>query len=100
MIISEAVNSNIKGVTATTDEVIAIGDYKGQNNTIQIVNQIGASAQAAYHCLNSSYTIKNTLLKGYLGSLGEWQTAYNNKKTINIIMDKIGGTPISVSNQM
>ena len=83
----------VSGVTTTTNSSTAKTDYKGVSNSSAIVSKYGAGTDyAAGWCQN--YSFKNGK-KGYLGSCGEWQEAYNNKAEINACMSLIGGTPIS-----
>ena len=88
--------TTISGITTTTDSAVAKTDYKGETNTTQIISQLGSgNAPAADYCRGRSYTVNGTTLKGYLGALGEWQTAYNNKSSINRALRKIDGTAIN-----
>lgn len=83
---------NISGVTTTTNSTTAKADYQGVSNSQAIVTKYGNSTDyAAGWCQN--YTFKNGK-KGYLGSCGEWQEAYNNKSEIDACMSLIGGTAI------
>lgn len=86
---------NISGVTMTTNSTTAKADYQGVSNSQAIVTKYGNSTDyAAGWCQN--YTFKNGK-KGYLGSCGEWQEAYNNKSEIDACMSLIGGTAINTS---
>ena len=80
----------IDNITTTTNPNIAKTDYQGYENTEQIIAQDG-NAEAAIYCKN--YTFINGK-KGYLGSCGEWQMAYNNKSAINRCLYAIGGQAI------
>lgn len=85
--------------TAVTNSTAATAklDFDGENNTDRIIN-------ACIGYTDSTYSITGAPAaeacraafngKGYLGSLGEWQEAYNNKSYINNMMTKIGGTAI------
>lgn len=84
--------NSVSGVTTTTDTSTAKKDYRGVQNSAAIVSMYGESTNyAAGWCQN--YTFKNGK-KGYLGSCGEWQEAYNNKSEIDACMSLIGGTAI------
>ena len=84
---------SVSGVTTTTNSSVAKTDYKGVSNSSAIVSKYGASTDyAAGWCQNFSF--KNGK-KGYLGSCGEWQEAYNNKAEIDACMSLIGGTAIA-----
>ena len=86
---------NISGVTTTKNSTTAKADYQGVSNSAAIVAKYGNSTDyAAGWCQN--YTFKNGK-KGYLGSCGEWQEAYNNKSEIDACMSLIGGTAINTS---
>ena len=87
--------SLVSEVTNTTYESIAKKDYKGVQNSAAIVSKYGNSTDyAAGWCQN--YTFKNGK-KGYLGSCGEWQEAYNNKSEINACIYIIDGDSIAVT---
>lgn len=91
----DGVYDNISGVTTTTNSTTAKADYQGVSNSQAIVTKYGNSTDyAAGWCQN--YTFKNGK-KGYLGSCGEWQEAYNNKSEIDACMSLIGGTAINTS---
>ena len=88
--------TTISGITTTSDAATAKTDYAGETNTTKIINQLGSgNAPAANYCRGRSCTVNRTTLYGYLGALGEWQTAYNNKAAVNSALSKIGGTAIS-----
>ena len=79
----------------------AVLDNDGAGNTPKIIEQCNGytsagvtGAPAAEYC--ASYTFPNGKT-GYLGALGEWQAAYNNKTKVNSAMSLIGGTPLSTS---
>ena len=85
--------TEISGIVTTEDSNTAKVDYAGESNTTKIINQLGSgNAPAADYCRGRSCTVNGTTLYGYLGALGEWQTAYNNKSSINSALSKIGGT--------
>ena len=85
--------NTISGVVSTNQPNTAKTDYAGESNTTKIINQLGSgNAPAAEYCRGRSCTVNGTTLHGYLGSCGEWQTAYNNKSSIDSALSKIGGT--------
>lgn len=85
--------TTISSIVTTTDTATAKTDYLGSGNTDKIIAQLGAgSAPAADYCRGVTFKHGE---KGYLGSLGEWQEAYNNKAEIDACMSLIGGTAIS-----
>ena len=68
----------------------AIKNYSGSSNTTAMISAYGNDkAEAAGYCAN--FTFPNGK-KGYLGSAGEWQAAYDNKSAIATCMSKAGGT--------
>lgn len=88
-------------VTSNTSSV-AVLDNDGAGNTPKIIEQYNGytdsgitGAPAAEYC--ASYTFPNGKT-GYLGALGEWKAAYNNKTKINSAMSLIGGTSFNTSN--
>ena len=89
--------TTISGIVTTTDANTAKKDYAGKDNTEKIVTQLGGSnAAAASYWRNTSKLFPDGR-KGYLGSLGEWQEAYNNKSEIDACMSLIGGTAIATN---
>lgn len=87
--------TTISNIVTTTDASTAKKDYLGSGNTDKIIAQLGSgNAPAADYC--RGVTFKHGK-KGYLGSLGEWQEAYNNKAEIDACMSLIGGTAIDTS---
>ena len=89
----------VTGILTTRDAAIAKTDYAGSSNTDKIIAQLGSgtaynNCPAATYCKGISF--KNGE-RGYLGSLGEWQEAYNNKAEIDACMSLIGGTAIYTS---
>ena len=88
----DGAQDSVSGVTTTTNPSVAIKDYKGIGNSSAIVSKYGAGTDYAAGWCNN-YTFKNGK-KGYLGSLGEWEEAYNNKAEIDACMSLIGGTAI------
>lgn len=67
----------------------AIMDYSGRSNTTAIVSAYGDSwSSAAGYCAN--YIFPNGK-KGYLGSAGEWQAAYDNKSAVVECVLTVGG---------
>ena len=90
--------TKISGIATTTDSSTAKTDYLGESNTTKIINQLGSgNAPAADYCRSRSCTVNGTTLYGYLGALGEWQTAYDNKSSINSALSKIGGTAMATN---
>ena len=88
--------TTISGVVSTTDSVKARSDYKGNENTTKIIGQLGSGkAPAASYCRGKSLTVNGTTLYGYLGAGGEWQTAINNRSSIDNALRKIGGTAVA-----
>ena len=87
-----AYESAISGIVTTTNAATAKQDYAGNSNTDKIITQAGSGKEsAASYCIG--ITFKNGK-KGYLGALGEWQEAYNNKSEVDACMSLIGGTAI------
>ena len=94
----EESGTTISGIVTTENSDIAKTDYAGESNTTKIINQLGSGkAPAAEYCRGRSCTVNGTTLYGYLGALGEWLTAYNNKSSIDSALSKIGGTAMDTS---
>lgn len=89
----DGAQDSVSGVTTTTNPSVAIKDYKGIRNSSAIVSKYGAGTDYAAGWCNN-YTFKNGK-KGYLGSLGEWEEAYNNKAEIDACLSLIGGAAMN-----
>ena len=88
----------ISGIVTIANSNTAKTDYVGESNTTEIINQLGSgNAPAANYCRGRSCKVNGTKLHGYLGALGEWQTAYNNKSSIDSALSKIGGTALKTN---
>lgn len=87
-------NGVIAGCVATDDTNIAKTNYTGVSNTSAIA-AVASGGEAAKYCRSCFKTIAGKTVYGYLGACGEWQTAYDNKTTVDSIMSTIGGTAIS-----
>lgn len=87
-------NGVIAGCFAANNESTAKTNYTGVSNTNAIA-AVASGGEAAKYCRNCSKTIAGKTVYGYLGACGEWQTACDNKSTIDSIMSTIGGTAIN-----
>ena len=90
-------NKIIEGCFVTNGVSVAKTDYSGVSNTNAIAAVV-SGGEAAKYCRSCSKTIAGKTVYGYLGACGEWQTAYDNKSTVDSIMSTIGGTDIQISN--
>ena len=85
----------IDNIVTTTINDDAKKDFNGLNNTEEISSQLGSgSTGAAKYCKT---VLSQNGKNGYLGSLGEWMEAYNNKSEIDSCISLIGGTAISTA---
>lgn len=92
-------NKDLSATAVTTStQATAQADYRGEQNTTNIINACAGyndgyvtGAAAAVACRAKFGGL------GYMGALGEWQEAYNNKSAVNSMMTKIGGTAITNS---
>lgn len=87
-------NNYSSNMTLTTysSSSAAIKNYTGSTNTTKMVSVYGSTtSKAAGYCRSFTFPNGN---KGYLGSAGEWQAAYDNKSAIATCMSKAGGTAI------
>ena len=90
--------TNVFGTVTTTDSSPAKTDYAGEYNSAIIRGRTSGEENAFSLAYSNTITVNGTTLYGYLGALGEWQTAYNNKSSIDSALSKIGGTAISIDN--
>lgn len=87
---------NLSSTAVTTStQANALLDFAGCQNTINIIAAcdgyddgyaVGSPAASACRAAFGG--------QGYMGSLGEWSDAYNNKTDVNNMLTKIGGTVI------
>ena len=102
-------NSNytydVDGLTNYTDENTAIKDMDGKSNTQKILSYIKSKGYTAQAATATSKYAPSVCANGsicgagewYLPSLGELETLYNNKSTIDSNLGSAGGTAISSS---
>ena len=82
--------------TGQTDPSIAKTDYAGETNS-SIVRSLTSGENNAFNlAYSNTITVNGTILHGYVGAAGEWQTAYNNKSSIRSALSTIGGTAITI----
>ena len=88
--------SSSMSLTTYSSSSEAIKNYSGSSNTTAMISAYGNdTGEAAGYCAN--FTFPNGK-KGYLGSAGEWQAAFDNKSAIATCMSKAGGTAIGSAN--
>lgn len=93
-------NKTIADIVTSSSTSTAVLDFDGENNTTKIIEQLSGytdsqsvtGAPAAEACV--AYVFPNGKT-GYLGALGQWQAAYNNKTAVDNAMSLIGGKVIS-----
>lgn len=95
-------NKTITDIVTSSSSSTAVLDNDGASNTSKIIEQCSGytssgvtGAPAAEGC--AEYTFPNGKT-GYLGALGEWKAAYDNKTKVNSAMSLIGGTTLNTSN--
>lgn len=80
-----------------TDKNKALNDFNGIKNTKAIVKLLGSSDDiAAGYCNN--YRFINGQ-RGYLGSIGEWYSVYQNLAEVNEALIKIGSHKINAHSE-
>lgn len=82
----------ISNCKTTIEDLDALSDSDGFNNTKSIIEQDSPNCMAAIFCDNESKKIGKEC---YLGSIGEWNFAFENKAQIEKLMNKIGGQKFS-----
>ena len=81
----------VSGIVTTSDTDTALLDYAGEANS-SIVRGLTSGENNAFNwAYSNTITVSGTTLYGYLGALGEWWTAYNNKAAVDSALSKIGG---------
>lgn len=90
--ISEIGYSSNMSLPIYSSEADAIKDYSGLSNTTALISAYGNyTGEAAGYC--AAFTFPNGK-KGYLGSAGEWQAAYDNESAITTCMSKASGVDL------
>ena len=82
-------------MTAITDTTQAKADYKGAENTANIMKLQSSTSYAAGWC--NAFTFPDGKTKGHLPSLGEFWEVYQNKSLVDAALSKCGGTAINTS---
>ena len=80
-------------MTAITDTTQAKADYKGAENTANIMKLQSSTSYAAGWC--NAFTFPDGKTKGHLPSLGEFWEVYQNKSLVDAALSKCGGTAIN-----
>lgn len=83
-------------MTAIEDTTQAKADYKGAENTANIMKLQSSTSYAAGWC--NAFTFPDGKTKGHLPSLGEFWEVYQNKSLVDAALSKCGGTAINTSN--
>lgn len=79
-------------MTAISDMTAAKADYKGAENTANIIKVQPSKGYAAGYC--SAFTFPDGKTKGFLPSVGQLSVAYYNKADVDAALSKCGGTAI------
>ena len=80
-------------MTAISDTTQAKADYKGAENTANIMKLQSSTSYAAGWC--NAFTFPDGKTKGHLPSLGEFWEVYQNKSLVDAALSKCGGTAIN-----
>ena len=92
---SQLVGTTVSGIVTTENSDVTLTDYAGEHNSAIVRGLTSGETNAFNWAYSNTITANGTTLQGYLGALGEWQTAYNNKSSIDSALSKIGGTAIN-----
>ena len=87
--------TEVSGIVTTRDSSTAKKDYAGEANSSIIRGLTSRETNAFNWAHGNTITVNGTTLYGYVGAAGEWQTAYNNKSSIDSALSKIGGTAMT-----
>lgn len=88
--------SNPNAITSIEDSFL---DYNGKTNTEELLRSFNNSEYAQTYCNSITYNINDNVVKGYLGSTGEWYKAISYNEEINELIELIGGTPLKINQQ-
>ena len=80
-------------MTAISNATQAKADYKGAENTANIMKLQSSTSYAAGWC--NTFTFPDGKTKGHLPSLGEFWEVYQNKSLVDAALSKCGGTAIN-----
>lgn len=86
--------TTVSGIVISTYQNVATGDCAGESNSSIVRNLTSGETNAFNWAYGNTIIVNGTTLHGYIGALGEWQTAYNNKSAIDSALSTIGGTAI------
>lgn len=89
--------TEVSGILTTSDSSIAKTDYAGEANSAIVRGLTSGEDNAFNWAYGNTITVNGTTLYGYIGAAGEWQTAYNNKSSIDSALSTIGGTAIKTN---
>lgn len=89
--------TTVEGITTFDKNIFAKTDYAGEANSFIVRGLTSGETNAFNWAYSNTITVNGTTLYGYIGALGEWQTAYNNKSSIDSALSKIGGTAMGTS---
>lgn len=90
--------TTVSGIVDTANSGIAKTDYAGEANSSIVRGLTSGESNAFNWAYSNTLTVNGTTLYGYIGGAGEWQTAYNNKSSINSALSTIGGTAMNTDN--
>lgn len=82
-------------MTAISNETQAKADYKGKENTANIMKLQSSTSYAAGWA--NAFTFPDGTTKGHLPSLGEFWEVYQNKAAVDAALSKCGGTAMNTS---
>lgn len=82
----------VYGIVNDSSSENASIDYAGESNSSIVRGLTSGETNAFNWAYSNTITVNGTTLYGYIGALGEWQTAANNKSAIDSALSKIGGT--------
>ena len=94
---SKLYGTTISEIVTTTNSDTAKTDYAGEANSSIVRSKTSGENNAFNWAYGKTITVNGTTLHGYIGALGEWQTAYNNKSSIDSALSKIGGTAMNTN---
>ena len=90
--------TTVSGIVTTAYSSTALTDYAGEANSSVVRGLTSGENNAFNWAYGETVTVNGTTLYGYIGACGEWQTAYNNKSSIDSALSTIGGTAMDTTN--
>ena len=92
---SQLAGTSVSGILTTTDDYEIRIDCIGEANSAIVRGLTSGETNAFNWAYDNTITVNGTILHGYIGAAGEWQTAYDNKAAVDNALSTIGGAAMA-----